>query len=1277
MPLAHGPRWTAVPARAGIRRLLAILALALGASPLAAHAQSADLVINQADNPPVGPAGGVFTYTVRVDNNGPDDATEVTLSDTIPPGSTFIGVAQTQGNCSEAAGVVSCTLGSLAFLAQATVTIRVVLPTPGVWTNSASTTSAVPDPNTTNNASTEDTTAQNAANMSVAATDGPDPVAAGAAYGYTVTATNNGPTALGAADTQTIGFVVPAGSCITSAPTGSGWSCTVSPSASYPVCSNGSTLSIDCVRTGVLAVGASAPALTVPAVANIGGSITAAFHVESSLPDGDEANNTVEATTTVIGGYSDASITKTRSPATATVGTNVTYTLTPRHLGGEPPGTLAPNTITVTDTLNAGLTFVSVAGTGWNCDTTGLPTIVCTRPGPYTGGNFTDMPAITILATVNTTGTIPNTATIAIPEQDPSPSNNSSTVNVTGTNSADLRMTKTASVNPVVVNQALSYTLTVRNLGNAAVQAGQTITATDTLPAGVELTAAPTGTGWTCTPDGTSTYPIAGPVTITCTRGGPLAASTNAPNITVPARLTATGPALNNACVALGGNGPSDGTPGNNCAGVTVVASAAQADLRVVSKTASPNPVDAGQDLTYTISVVNNGPDPSTNVVVTDSLTSLVAVGGFRSATPSQGACTPSGVTNGTSVTLSCNLGTLAKDGTATISVVVRPSRATTGNRTNTATITSLDVGDPDRVNNSASVTSTVTAVVDIQALKTATPSPVQAGAPLLFVVTARNNGPSTALNVVATDTMPSNAAFISLASVTGGGSCTTPAANAVGGQVVCTWPSLAATSPPTQETASYYVRPLTSAAGGNVVNSVSMTTTVKELDLANNTAGTSTPVTPALVDLLIDKVDSVDPVALGQTTTYTVTVTNGGPSYATNVVMTDKFPSGSPTATFSYRGSLNVSPPGAGTCVEPPLDATSGTLTCTFPVLANQGQAVVTYVMRAESIASGVSGTTFNDASVTATEPEVLLMNNATTHATTSRRTADVAVMKAGPANVTPGNTITWTITVQNNGPNASTGATLSDTLPAGVTFQSASPGCGNAAGVVTCTLGTIASGASAQLQIVALVSTPYTGATPLVNAATVTTVDEVDPVPGNNTGTSTTPINTPSANLSLVKSGPATGMAGVPFQWKLIIANAGPSAADGATFLDTLPVGTTVTAATCGDAAGGAVCGPVAFDAATVTGTITTLPVSGSVSITVTATRTLLGDATNTATVSPPSGTVDPDSSNDTGTATIRIEAVADPLSIPTISNPALVALGLLLAGAAALRRRAVRPR
>ena len=114
----------------------------------------------------------------------------------------------------------------------------------------------------------------------------------------------------------------------------------------------------------------------------------------------------------------------------------------------------------------------------------------------------------------------------------------------------------------------------------------------------------------------------------------------------------------------------------------------------------------------------------------------------------------------------------------------------------------------------------------------------------------------------------------------------------------------------------------------------------------------------------------------------------------------------------------------------------TSGTLTCTWPSLASGAAVTVTYDMRAESIASGTSGTTFNSASVTGAEPETEASNNATTHSTTSRQAADLALTKSAPASVVPGNPLAWTLTVTNNGPAASNGAQVTDTLPAGVTY-------------------------------------------------------------------------------------------------------------------------------------------------------------------------------------------------------------------------------------------------
>ena len=189
-----------------------------------AQAQSADLVVNHSDSPDPGPAGGVFTYTVRVDNNGPDAAIGVGLSDTLPPGSSFVGVTTTQGSCSQAAGTVSCALGDIAFLANVTVTIQVRLPTAGVWTNTATATSSTTDPNTANNLNdAENTTAQAAADMSFfSVVDAPDPVAAGQNYNYTVTARNNGPNALAAPNSHGITFTIPAGVCIRAVPTGTG-----------------------------------------------------------------------------------------------------------------------------------------------------------------------------------------------------------------------------------------------------------------------------------------------------------------------------------------------------------------------------------------------------------------------------------------------------------------------------------------------------------------------------------------------------------------------------------------------------------------------------------------------------------------------------------------------------------------------------------------------------------------------------------------------------------------------------------------------------------------------------------------------------------------------------------------------------------------------------------------------------------------------------------------------------------------------------------------------
>jgi uncharacterized repeat protein (TIGR01451 family) len=148
------------------------------------------------------------------------------------------------------------------------------------------------------------------------------------------------------------------------------------------------------------------------------------------------------------------------------------------------------------------------------------------------------------------------------------------------------------------------------------------------------------------------------------------------------------------------------------------------ADLSI-TKTGSPNPVTVGSNLTYTITVTNNGPSGATGVTVSDSLPSGVT---FVSATPSQGNC--SGTT-----TISCGLGSLSNGGSATVTIVVTPTQA--GGISNTATVTRNET-DPDLTNNSDTRVTTV--------------NPPSAAAPTISSFTPASGGVGTSVTIQGTN---------------------------------------------------------------------------------------------------------------------------------------------------------------------------------------------------------------------------------------------------------------------------------------------------------------------------------------------------------------------------------------------------------------------------------------------------------------------------------------------------------------------------------------------
>lgn len=138
-----------------------------------------------------------------------------------------------------------------------------------------------------------------------------------------------------------------------------------------------------------------------------------------------------------------------------------------------------------------------------------------------------------------------------------------------------------------------------------------------------------------------------------------------------------------------------DGTGIGEAIESTVESIFESADLSVF-KTDSPDPVNSGSNLTYTLSVTNNGPGDATGVTATDILPAGVT---FVSATPSQGACNQAGGT------ITCNLGTLNNGAAATITIVVIPNMP--GTITNTATATANE-SDPNAGDNTGTATTTV-----------------------------------------------------------------------------------------------------------------------------------------------------------------------------------------------------------------------------------------------------------------------------------------------------------------------------------------------------------------------------------------------------------------------------------------------------------------------------------------------------------------------------------------------------------------------------------------
>jgi uncharacterized repeat protein (TIGR01451 family) len=327
-----------------------------------------------------------------------------------------------------------------------------------------------------------------------------------------------------------------------------------------------------------------------------------------------------------------------------------------------------------------------------------------------------------------------------------------------------------------------------------------------------------------------------------------------------------------------------------------------------------------------------------------------------------------------------------------------------------------------------------------------------------------------------------------------------------------------------------------------------------------------SNPCLPGVAsDLSISKTGPAS-VAAGTDATYTIKITNHGPSDATNVTLTDLLPTGVTPGPITGPGSCTVA---------------SLKVTCSAGSLSDGASITYTVTVHIPSAGTGTSSL-FNTAKVTADQLDPDSSNNSSSSTASIRFVADLSTGKSASQNpVDAGKNLSYFITVHNAGPSDAKNVGVTDNLPPGVTFLSSSPVACTGTTVRTCNVGTVVSGGTASVRIVVSIPPDYLSSRN-VDSATITNTANVtsaasDPNPSNNKGSVTIKvISVADLDLTVVES-PNPVHQGQNVTYTMTYKNLGPSDARYGTVLQYYPPGFQYDGSTlspCGNGVGDVLC-------------------------------------------------------------------------------------------------------
>ncbi|HEU4328684.1 MAG TPA: SdrD B-like domain-containing protein [Roseiflexaceae bacterium] len=517
--------------------------------------------------------------------------------------------------------------------------------------------------------------------------------------------------------------------------------------------------------------------------------------------------------------------------------------------------------------------------------------------------------------------------------------------------------------------------------------------------------------------------------------------------IQIDAIAIGTGDQRNTATITTGSSGD---LPGDNRSEQVVRVR----QTNVYVQKLGPPTAERGSLLTYTLIYGNTGPDAASDVVVSDRLPVGLT---FVSSTPAPSTSSPTGAT--------WELGTLTVGEQGEITVVAQVAPDAPASVTNVARIqTSSNQSDTE--DDRATVTTQIPRP-DLAIAKTG-PASAAVGSQITYTLAYTNVGTLTQGGTVQ-DVLPVGLTFVSAS----------PAPSQVAGQTL-SW-----SVPPLAPGASgtiQVVAQVSVSAPPSVTNTTVITATSGDVDLSNNQDSVPTQLVRPNVTVLKAGPASVP---VGTMFSYSLAVRNTGTGPAAALVE-DTLPAGT---TF-----VSATPA--------PSQVNGQSLRWDLGTLAPGDSLAISVQVRAEpSAAPRIT----NTATITTTTPGDDPDDNDSSTETEVQR-PNLVIRKDGPASAWAGDTLTYTIGVTNTGNLLAAAPAVQDTLPAGLSFVSATPAPSQVDGqTLRWTLPALTPGAATRITVVARLGTGAGLPSAIRNTATITTTTPGDDPGDNGSGTNT----------------------------------------------------------------------------------------------------------------------------------------------------------------------------